>query len=192
MDMNAYQIALFLHIVTLIVAASAAAVTKLADGRRIRARSAGEALEWHRLLVSASRLFPICLTLFLVTGVYMVSVAGGDAWSSGFVVSGFVAVALLLGSGTFLGIKAKGLLQVLEEIASKGADTPAPKLVPPPLITMLPVINTGVAIAVVFDMVVKPASVALALGIIALGAAAGAATALRDRRRVTRGEWRVA
>jgi len=34
--MDAYHIALFLHIVTLIVAASATAVTKLAVGRRIR------------------------------------------------------------------------------------------------------------------------------------------------------------
>jgi len=51
--MDAYHIALFLHIVTLIVAASATAVTKLAVGRRIRARTVGEALEWHNVLMSS-------------------------------------------------------------------------------------------------------------------------------------------
>ena len=49
--MDAYHIALFLHIVTLLVAASATAVTKLAVGRRIRARTVREALEWHELLI---------------------------------------------------------------------------------------------------------------------------------------------
>jgi len=179
--MDAYHIALFLHILTLIVAASATAVTKLADGRRTRARTVGDALEWHRLLVSSARLFPICLVLFLATGVYMVRVSGSGAWSSGFVVSGFVGVALLLGSGTFLGIQARGLERMLEQIASRSADAPAPSLHPRALVRMLPAINTGIAIAVVFDMVTKPASTGLALAVIALGIVASAAMVVRGR-----------
>jgi len=107
--MDAYHIALFLHIVTLIVAASATAVRKLAVARRIRARTVREALEWHEFLISTSKLFPICLAVFLASGAYMTSIAGAAAWSTGFVVSGLVGVTLLLASGTYLGVKASGL-----------------------------------------------------------------------------------
>lgn len=179
--MDAYHIALFLHIVTLIVAASATAVTKLAVGRRIRARTAREALEWHELLISTSKLFPICLAAFLLTGAYMVSVAGARAWSSGFVVAGLIGVTLLLGSGTYLGLKAKGLKTVLQTIASKAPDMPAPRLAPPPLVAMLPLVNTGVALAVVFDMVTKPTSILVALGALATGIVASGIAAWRQR-----------
>ena len=177
--MDAYHIALFLHIVTLIVAASATAVTKLAVARRVRARTVREALEWHEVLISASRFFPICLASFLVTGAYMVSMLGRSAWASGFVVSGLVGVTLLLGSGTFLGLKGNALKKVLQGIAAKAPDAPAPKLVPPPMVALLPVVNTGLALAVVFDMATKPASVAVALGVIAFGIAVSAALAWR-------------
>lgn len=179
--MDAYHVALFLHVVTLIVAAGATAVTKLAVGRRIRARTVREALEWHEILVAASKLFPICLAAFLATGVYMVSVAGARAWSAGFVVAGMVGITLLFGSGTYLGIKAKGLGQLLASIASKAPDAAAPRPVPPPLVAMLPVINTGIALAVVFDMVTKPASVGAALTVIAVGIAVSALIAWRQR-----------
>ena len=179
--MDAYHIALFLHIVTLIVAASATAVTKLAVGRRIRARTVREALEWHDLLISTSKLFPICLASFLATGAYMVSIAGARAWSAGFVVAGLVGVTLLLGSGTYLGIKAQGLRQLLAGMASKTPDAPAPRLAPPPLVAMLPLVNTGLALSVVFDMATKPASISVALVVIAIGTGASALIAWRQR-----------
>ena len=100
--MDTYHIALFLHIVALIVAASATAVTKLAVGRRIRARTIGESLEWLNVQISASAAFPITLAAFVITGSYMVSKGGPHAWASGFVVSGLVGVAFLLASGTYL------------------------------------------------------------------------------------------
>ena len=168
--MDSYRIALFLHVMTLVVAASSGAVTKLAVGRRIRARTIGEALEWHSVLVSASRAFPLCLASFVITGSYMVSRGGAQAWKSGFVISGLLGVAFLLGTGTYLGIKAKALKQVLENLAKQGAERPMPKLVPPTLVRTLPVANSGVALAVVFDMVTKPVSVPLAVGILLLGA----------------------
>lgn len=179
--MDIYHIALFLHVVTLIVAASATAITKLAVGRRARARTVGEALDWHNVLVSTSKVFPICLTSFVLTGSYMVSVVGVRGWSSGFVVAGLVGVGLLLASGTFLGIKGRALTQVLETIAEAGMDRPAPKLVPPPLVAALPGANTGVALGVVFDMVTKPTSIPIALTVIVIGAALTTAIAMRGR-----------
>src|SRR5882757_6320315 len=137
--MDLYHIVLFLHIATLLVAAGVTAVTKLAVGRRARARTVGEALDWHNVLAAASKLFPLCLVAFVLTGSYMVSVTHVPM-SSGFVAAGLAGVVLLLASGVFLAIKGKALKQVLEGIAKNGADLPAPKLVPPPLVAALPAI----------------------------------------------------
>jgi hypothetical protein len=179
--MDAYHVSLFLHIVTLIVAVSATAVTKLAVGRRIQARTVREALEWHDLLISTSKLFPICLVSFFATGAYMVSVAGARAWLAGFVVAGLVGITLLLGSGTYLGVKAQGLRQLLASASSKNPDAEPPRLVPPRLVAILPVVNTGVALSVVFDMVTKPASIGVALAVIVIGIAVSVFAALRHR-----------
>jgi len=176
--MDRYHIALFIHIVTLIVAASTTAVTKLAAGRRARARTVGEVLDWHTVLMSASKTFPICLAAFVISGFYMLRLSRTAFWSTGFVVAGLVGVALLLVSGVFLSTKGKALEQFLEQLAKRGADQPAPKLVPPPMIAALPTINTGIALSVVFDMVTKPASVSVALGVVLIGIVVGAAAAM--------------
>jgi hypothetical protein len=174
--MELYPIAKYLHLVALFVAAGVTALTKLAAGRRMRARTVGEALEWHSTLLSTAKLFPICLLVLALTGGYMLS-AIHVSMSTGFVVAGVFAIVWLFASGAFLGIKGGGLRRVLEEIAAKGADQPAPKLVPPAAIVMLPTINTGVALAVALDMVAKPTSIPIALGIVAVGAVLGALAA---------------
>jgi ABC-type Fe3+-siderophore transport system permease subunit len=111
----------------------------------------------------------------------MLSVARINVWSSGFVVAGLVGVALLFVSGAFLANKAKLLRNVLETIAKEGNDRPAPRLVPPRLVAMLPLVNTGIALSVVFDMVLKPVSVPIALGILGVGAALSIAGAMLQR-----------
>ena len=170
--MDLYHVAKFLHLLALLVAAGVTAVTKLAAGRRARARTVGEALDWHSVLLSAARLFPICLVVFLLTGGYMMSVVH-VSMSTGFIVAGMLGVVLLFASGTFLGIKGGALKGVLEQMATKGADQPAPKLVPPGAVVLLPTINTGLALAVAFVMVTKPTSVPIALGIVAVGIVLG-------------------
>jgi hypothetical protein len=162
-----------------VVAASATAIVKLAIARRGRARTVGEVLDWHNVLTSTAKVFPICLVAFVVTGSYMLSVNRVNVWSTGFVVAGLVGVALLLVSGVTLAIKGKALGQMLEEMAKRGADQPAPKLVPPPLIAALPMINTGIALSVAFDMVTKPTSIPVALSVMAIGIVLGAALAPR-------------
>ena len=177
--MDPYHIALFLHLLALVAAASASAVTKLAAGRRARARTVGDMLEWHGLIASTSRLFPICIVVFLVTGSYMLAVARIHAWSAGFVVAGMLGIVVLLVNSIFLARQGIALRRRLEGIAAQGVDQPAPKLTPPPIAAALPAVNTAIAIAVVFVMVTKPASVAVALGIVALGGVIGAVSAWR-------------
>src|SRR5262245_47286762 len=115
--MDRYHIALFIHLLALMLAAGATATTKLAGGRIARAKTVGDVLEWHNVLASASKLFPISLVAFVVSGFYMVSVAH-IAVSSGFVVAGLTGSLLLFASGAYLGVKGNALKQVLEQIAS--------------------------------------------------------------------------
>jgi hypothetical protein len=175
-----YHIALFIHLLALIVAAGATATTKLAAGRLTRAKTVGDALDWHRVLSSASKLFPLCTAALVLTGAYMVSFSNASAWRSGFVVAGLMGVILLLAIGGFLGARGKAVEQHLEELAAQGADQPAPKFVPPPLVAALPTVNTGIALSVAFDMVTKP-SIPVALGIVAIGIVLGAAASFRQR-----------
>lgn len=177
--MDSYHIALFVHLIALLVAAGVTAVTKLAATRRARARTVGEVLEWHNLLTSASKLFPLCLAAFVITGAFMLGFGRTSVWLSGFVVAGLTGAALLLASGTYLGVKGAALKQMLEQMAAKGADLRAPKLVPPPFLAALPLINTGLSLGVVFDMATKPPSIGVALGVLAAGMVLGAAVGLR-------------
>ncbi|HEY4303211.1 MAG TPA: hypothetical protein VGM82_01985 [Gemmatimonadaceae bacterium] len=169
--MDFYHIALYLHILAVVVASGATTVTKLAAARRATARTVGDALEWHTLLASASKLFPIVLAVFVLTGAFMLSRGQPSVWSSGFVVAGLTGVVLLFASGIYLGLKGKALGAFLQSVASRGLEQPAPRLVAPPMVATLPAVNTGIALAVTFDMVTKPASVPVALGIVALGIA---------------------
>src|SRR5215831_16638484 len=177
--MDVYHVVLFIHIVTLLVAAGVTAVVKLAIGRRARARTVEEVLDWHAVLMSASKVFPICLAAFVLTGSYMLSLSGA-LWSSAFIIAGLVGVVLLLVSGVFLGTKGKAVKQMLEGIAKGGADLPAPRLVAPPLVAALPLVNSGIALAVAFDMVTKPTSLPVALGIVGVGIVLGAAISMRS------------
>jgi hypothetical protein len=177
--MDRYHIALFVHLLAVVVAAGATAVTKLAATRGAGAKTVGELLDWHNVLTSTAKLFPICLAAFVITGFYMLSVAHMAIWSSGFVVAGLVGVLLLFASGTFLGIKGNALKQALEHIAAKGADQPAPILAPPALVAALPLINTGISLGVVFDMATRPASIPVALAVLAFGAVLGAAMGMK-------------
>ncbi|HEY6218497.1 MAG TPA: hypothetical protein VIV65_00485, partial [Gemmatimonadaceae bacterium] len=106
--MDRYHIALFFHVLALVVAAGATAIIKLSLVRRARARTVGEMLEWHTILMRISVLFPISLAVFVLSGGYMVGKAH-IAWSTGFVVAGLAGVGVLLAAGTVLGVTGKAL-----------------------------------------------------------------------------------
>jgi hypothetical protein len=172
--MDKYRIVLFVHILTLMVAAGATAVIKVALSRRARARTVREMLDWHTVLMKSSIIFPICLAAFVLTGGYMLSISHMQIWSNGFIVAGLAAVAALLISGTILGTKGKALMKMLEALAEKGPDQPAPKLSGPAYLALLPFFNTGLVVGVAYDMVTKPTSIPTALTILAVGAGLGA------------------
>ena len=179
--MDVYRIALFVHLLALIVAAGASAVMKLAAERRARSRTVAEMMEWHQTMGATARLFPICLAVFVLSGAFMLSRSTPGAWASAFVSAGLLGVVLLLASSAYLGISAKGLGRMLSSLAERDPGAAAPRLAPPPLLAALPAVNTGIALAVAFDMVIKPASLVTALAIVGGGILIGAVGALAGR-----------
>lgn len=178
--MDRYHVALFLHLLALLVASGATAIMKLAIGRSARARTLGEVIEWNRLMGATGKVFPICLAVFFLTGGYMLSLTQSVPWTTGFVVAGLTGVVFLLASGAFLGVKGKVMGEKLGAMARvHGMDHPAPKVAPPALLAALPSINTFVALAVAFDMVTKPNGIVASLGVLAMGAVLGAALGIR-------------
>jgi len=182
--MDTYRIALFVHLLALIVAAGASAVMKLAAERRARSRTVAEMLEWHETMGATARLFPICLATFVLSGAFMLSRATPGAWSSAFVSAGLLGVVLLLASSAYLGISARRLGRMLSTLAGQDGNAAAPRLAPPPVLAVLPAVNTGIALAVALDMVVKPAGLPTALAILAGGIVLGAAGALARKPKV--------
>jgi hypothetical protein len=108
-------------------------------------------------------------------------VTGRGRMSLGYIDAGIVGVTLLLASGAYLGKQGAALGQVLQEAVARDPDGAPPRVKPPTLVRVLPVVNTGIALSVAFVMVTKPASIPLALGIVALGAVVAATSSVSRR-----------
>jgi hypothetical protein len=161
---DGYHIALFLHLVALVAAGAASAVTHLAEGCAQRAATVHDARQWHMRAGKAARAFPVVIVVLLLTGGYMLSGASSAAWRDGWVIEGIVASVLLAASGGVLGGRARAVGRAMATLDAKAPST----MHRDPLAQRLAWMNTGVAIATMFVMVTKPALagafIALAVG----------------------------
>lgn len=185
--MDGYHIALFVHFVALFIAVATSSRVHFFADRRAKAETVRETLEWHTLLMSAAKGFPIAVVLLVLTGSYMVSKGGALAWSTGFVIAGFTGVVLLLASGNILAARGRGFARRLEQRIRDGEGA-NPLGMPGDIVsaTLLRA-NFGIVVAVVFDMTLKPTLVD-ALGVLALGIAipvVSSAVSHRARRRLS-------
>lgn len=153
--MDGYHIALYIHLLALVGASCAASLTHFAEGRRGRAASAGEALQWHRVVGVTARTFPIVIVALLATGGYMVSAAGNTLWATAWVRTGVVVSVLLFVIGGFMGARGKRMARALAEITQ---NDPAATAFPThdSAAHTLSWLNTGMAIGVVGVMAMKP------------------------------------
>lgn len=175
--MDAYHLALFLHLLSLFAASAASAVTHLAEARLHRATSVREARQWHAVAGSAARTFPIVIVTLLLTGGLMVWRSGGVfAWSTGWVAAGVAGVIVLFLNGGVLGRHGGMLARELARQAAERSAEAAPVIAPAPVAARLGWANTGIAIAVTFVMITKPA-LPVSLGLLVAGAVLGAAMA---------------
>lgn len=166
--MTTYPTALLLHILSLLAAIATSAIVHLASTRRLRAVTVADALQWHRLMGAASRVFPVALLLLLATGGWMIQVGGAWSWQLGWVEAGLAGFVLLMAGGAATGARARRELVQLEQAS---AHAPAPR--GDGSVHVLGWTNTGLALAVVCDMCLKP-TVGPALGVLLAGAVCGA------------------
>ena len=169
--MTGYQIALFVHLTALLAATAASGIVHLASARRKAAPTLRQSMEWGRLLGSTARVFPFAVITLLLTGAYMVT----DRWSwhTGWVEAGIAGALLLLASGATIGMReGAGARASVARLQSAGRDLPN-DAAPDPVAVVLGEANTGLALALVLVMTIKP-GLAGSLAVLAIGAAAGA------------------
>jgi hypothetical protein len=177
---DGYHIALFLHLLALVAAGSASAVTHLAEGCAQRAATVHDARQWHMRAGKAARTFPAVIVVLLLTGGYMISRTGGVTWRDGWVAEGIVASVLLFVVGGVLGGRARAVGRAM---AAQDGSAPS-TMHRDPVAQRLAWMNTGMAIATMFVMVTKLA-LAGAFIALAVGAVLGIAIARPGRGAVT-------
>jgi hypothetical protein len=181
--MSDYQIALSIHLLALLAATAASGIVHLAAARRAAAPTLREAMEWGRLMGSTSRVFPIAVVTLVATGAYMV--AGRWHWNTGWVIAGLVGAVSLLASGAVLG--RRSALEARENVRRlqlAGRDIPN-NATPDRGVALLSEANTGLALAIVLVMTLKP-RLAVSLVVLAIGVTAGAYRAVsRGHQRTT-------
>lgn len=169
-----YRTVLFVHLLALVAAATASGKIHIALARRAAATSAREALEWAGVAKRIAPVFPVAVILLLATGGYMVSdrTAAQWSWSDAWVQGGAIASVLLLVLGGILGARSAASGRALAGMVGAGRANDAP----PPLpgaIACLSHANTGLALAAVFLMSVKPSSLVATGAALVVGAALG-------------------
>lgn len=177
--MTAYQIALAIHLFALIAAATASGIVHLAAGRRAAAPTLRQSMEWAKLAGTTARVFPLAVITLVASGGFMVT--GRWSWQAGWVEAGLMGAILLFVSGATIGRRgaAQGRANV-QRLQSAGHDLPNDGA-PDRLAAVLTDANTGLALAIVLVMTLKP-GLAGALGTLAFGAASGALIASRQLR----------
>jgi hypothetical protein len=91
---------LYIHLLALLLATGAAAVTHVAFGAMRRARSLVEAGRWRELSASAGRAFRVAAVALFASGAYLVS--GSWSWSDGWVIAGVAGLAAAIAIGELL------------------------------------------------------------------------------------------
>ena len=176
--MTSYQIALFVHLLALLAATAASAIVHFAGGRRARAATLREAMEWHRLTGVTARVVPVAIIVLLATGGYMVGGTGRWSWSAGWVIAGIVGALTLFVAGAVMGVRSAAEARTNAE-RLRAARGELPNDAPPDrLVAVMSDANTGLALAVVLVMTLKPGLTG-ALLVLAIGAVAGAYRGLR-------------
>ncbi|HVA58826.1 MAG: hypothetical protein WBQ26_01855 [Gemmatimonadaceae bacterium] len=169
--MTGYQIALFFHLLALLAATAASSIVHFAAARRAAAATLRESMDWARLMGSTARVFPIAVITLMATGAYMT--ASHWHWRQGWVQAGFAGALLLLASGAVVGRRgAAEARATVGRLQSAGRELPndgARDLI----MALLSGANTGLALAIVLVMTIKP-GLAASLAVLGTGVAMGA------------------
>jgi hypothetical protein len=149
---NAYSLALFIHLLFVLVACAAASLTTFAALRLRQAVNAPEATLWLSLTQRIVPAFPVSVVGLLGTGAFMTHQRWG--WSIPWIETALVGLGLivLLGSG----IEAGRARKLGRELSTEGMSSRARRLLRDPLAWSAKMTTLTLVVAVVFVMAVKP------------------------------------
>jgi hypothetical protein len=176
-----YSIALFFHLVSLLVAAAAAALAGYAALRLRAATTAADVAGWGMMVAKVVRVFPVTTLGLLASGTYMTQRAW--SWSTPWIVGGLVGLALivLLGSG----VEASRGRALRNEVRTHGLSERARGLLRDPIGWTAKVMTWTLMLAVMFLMTTKPPAWGCAVSLIIASLAGGIAAVPIWRRSAT-------
>lgn len=168
--LGAYSLMLFLHLVFLICAVAAMALTGLAALRLGGTETAAEAMHWGEFVRRLVPIFPVASLGLIGTGAYMTSEAW--SWKAPWVIAGLAGLFLiiLLGAGVE-GIRGRA---AHHELQASGLSQRARRLLCDPISWSAKVTTWSLLLAIIFVMTTKPSAaicaaallVALACGVV--------------------------
>lgn len=159
--MTGYSAALFLHLLFVLIAGAAAALTTFTILRLRRAKTTDEAIAWLRITAKLVPAFPVSVLGLLVTGGYMTHVRW--SWSTPWIDAALVALVLIVAFGSGVEGKRAGMLK--KELLAAGLSARARRLLQDPVSWTAKMLTLTLVVAVVYLMTVKPAAVGSAVAI---------------------------
>lgn len=150
--MTPYTFALFLHLLFVLAACAAAALTTFATMRLRRSESLGEVAEWGTLVARIVPTFPVAVLGLLGTGAYMTHVRW--SWSTPWVDAAAVALGMLVMLGP--GVEGSRGRALRRELRSAGMSPRARRLLRDPVAWTAKMNTLTLVVAAVFVMTVKP------------------------------------
>lgn len=160
--MSTYSVALFFHLLSLLVAAAATALGGFAAFRLRGAESPHEAGQWGMLIGKIVRAFPPATLGLAGSGAYMT--VDLWTWSTPWIVASIVGLGLIVALGA--GVEGRHGRVLEHELRTSGMSERARRLLRDPLDWSARVSTWTLLIAVVFVMTTKPPAGGAAAAII--------------------------
>lgn len=182
--MDWYSIALFAHIVGVLMLFITQALQWLVTLRLRRAQTLAQAREWLGLARSVNRLTPMTLVLIIGAGAYMAAV--GQLFTAPWLDVSFGAIVLMMALG--MGVVGRRMTAIRRAIAGQASEGTLPEAlqarIADPALWVAAQAPVAVALSIVYLMTTKPdllVSIVAVIVALALGVGAGAMTQ-RSRR----------
>jgi hypothetical protein len=174
--MDAYHVALALHLLSLLVMAGGITAFGLSFWGVRSARSREAALPWVRLIDRAGWAFPLSILGLVATGAYLT--AHSWTWSTSWIAVAIVGLIVVALQGPLLGGPRTAALTAALEANGPGELGERPRrLVRDRVLWIVLLANPGVVLGIVWNMTAKPATPG-AVAAVVLGYAAGAVAAV--------------
>jgi hypothetical protein len=174
--MDTYRTVLYLHVLSLLLGISAAAVVGVSLFRLRSAQTLADALPWGMLAGKTERLFPVAIIGLFATGAYMTNDVW--TWSTRWIDVSIVALVVVALQGPLLaGLRAKMLERALVANGPGALGDSARRLARDPILWVVTFANPGIVLGILWNMVNKP-DIGESIAAILVGYAVGAGVAL--------------